>query len=237
VAFSSNRSGETEIWVAEPDGSNAFQVTSMGAPATGTARWSPDGESLTFNSNLEGHWDIYVIGASGGKPRRLTADPANDAVPSFSHDGRWIYFNSNRTGGYQIWKIPASGGNALQVTQNAGYVALESPDGAYLYYTQTLGVPSALWRMSTSGGTPEKMAEGVVWRAFAVVDRGVYYIDQDSGVTRLQFLDIASRRTTTVARGLGDIRYGLTASRDGRTVLYTRVDSTIDDLMLVQNFR
>jgi len=237
VAFSSNRSGETEIWVAEPDGSNAFQVTSMGAPATGTARWSPDGESLTFNSNLEGHWDIYVIGASGGKPRRLTADPANDAVPSFSHDGRWIYFNSNRTGGYQIWKIPASGGNALQVTQNAGYVALESPDGAYLYYTQTLGVPSALWRISTSGGTPEKMAEGVVWRAFAVVDRGVYYIDQDSGATRLQFLDIASRRTTTVARGLGDIRYGLTASRDGRTVLYTRADSTIDDLMLVQNFR
>lgn len=84
---------------------------------------------------------------------------------------------------------------------------------------------------------PEKVAEGVVWRAFALVDRGVYYIDQDSGATRLQFLDITSRRTITVARGLGDIRIGLTASRDGRTVFYTRVDSTIDDLMLVRNFR
>ena len=119
-------------------GPDAVKLTSMGAPMTGTPRWSPDGQTIAFDSNLEGQFEIYVIPTSGGKPRRLTSHPANDNVPSFSRDGKWIYFSSNRTGEYQIWKIPASGGDAVQVTHNVGYVAFESPDGAYVYYTQTI---------------------------------------------------------------------------------------------------
>ncbi len=209
----------------------------MGAPATGSARWSPDGESISFNCNLEGHWDIYVVAVSGGKPRRLTEDRANDGVPSFSHDGRWLYFNSNRTGEYQIWKIPTAGGQAIQVTDNGGYVGFEAPDGRYLFYTQTLAGPSALWRIPTSGGEPEKVVEGVVWRSFAVLERGIYYIDETPRASRLQFFDFATRNISTITTGLGELSYGLTASSDGRTILYTRVDSTIDDLMLVENFR
>ena len=35
----------------------------------------------------------------------------------------------------------------------------------------------------------------------------------------------------------GNVDLGLTVSPDGRTILYSRVDSTVDDLMLVENFR
>ena len=183
----------------------------MGAPVSGAPRWSPTGQMIAFSSNLEGQFEIYVIPATGGKPRRLTSHPSNDQSPSFSRDGKWIYFSSNRTGQYQIWKIPASGGEAVQVTHNVGYVAFESPGGAYVYYTQTPRQPSALWRLPTSGGQPVKVLAGVVLWAFAVLEKGIYYIDRPLGQARLQFFDVATGRSTTVARNLGEVRLYLTA--------------------------
>jgi Tol biopolymer transport system component len=135
--------------------------------------------------------------------RSATDTPSNDGGPSFSRDGRWIYFNSNRTGDFQIWKIPATGGSAVQVTHNGGYISFESPDGAYLYYTQTLAAASPLWRVPTSGGLPEHIVDGVIWRNFVVLERGVYYIEQVSGTTQLQFIDMGTRRITISRAGWG----------------------------------
>ena len=95
VAFGSDRSGEREIWVADPDGANAMQLTSMGAEGTAGPRWSHDGQTIVFNSNVDGQQDIYVVAAGGGKPRRVTAHHANDIQPSFSRDDKTIYFVSN----------------------------------------------------------------------------------------------------------------------------------------------
>jgi dipeptidyl aminopeptidase/acylaminoacyl peptidase len=212
-------------------------AATMGARITGTPRWSPDGQLITFDSNVEGHYQVHMISAAGGKPRRLTSGPADNNLSSFSRDGKWIYFSSNRTGERQIWKVPAAGGEPVQVTHNTGFVAFESPDGAYVYYTQTAGAPSALWRIPASGGQPVKVLEGVVQLDFTVFDRGIYYIDQPADEARLQFYSLATGRSTTVARNLGDIGQGLTVSPDGRTILYPRMDSPVNDLMLVENFR
>ena len=237
VVFGSNRSGEREIWLADPDGSDAVQLTSMGAEGTASPRWSPDGQTIAFNSNVDGQQEIYVVPAGGGKPRRLTSHQSNDLQPSFSRDGKWIYFASERTGEFQIWKSPASGGDAVQVSRNVGVAALEAPDGRDVYYTQTPVEASPLWRLSASGGEPVKVLDGVVMRAFVVLARGIYYIDRPERASRLQFFDFATRKSTTVAGNLGDVRLGLTASPDGRTILCTRLDSAVDDLMMVENFR
>ena len=72
---------------------------------------------------------------------------------------------------------------------------------------------------------------------FDVLDRGIYYIERVAGEARLRYVDFATRQSTTVAGNLGRVGWGLTASRDGRTVLLSRVDSSVDDLMLVDDFR
>ena len=45
VAFDSNRSGNVEIWLADSDGSNAVQLTSLRS-SSGFANWSPDGRLI-----------------------------------------------------------------------------------------------------------------------------------------------------------------------------------------------
>jgi len=252
VAIQSDRSGSQEIWVVDPDGANALQLTTMNAQFTGSPRWSPKGQLITFDSNREGQFEIYVVAASGGKVRRVTSDTADDIVPSFSRDEKWIYFGSNRSGSQQIWKIPSSGGEAVQVTSNGGAVAVESRDGD-VYYTQALSRWSSLWRISAVGGGPMKVLEGVS-RTFAVAETGIYYIDslqQQSGVAsvgptgrpglephgRIQFLSFASGNSTTVADFGTSLGLGITVSPDGHAILFTQSDAAKTDLEMVDNFR
>jgi eukaryotic-like serine/threonine-protein kinase len=238
VAFTSTRSGENEIWRADVSGAGAVQLTFMAANP-GWPRWSPTGEQVAFHSNPDGNGDVILVLAEGGKPRNLTAHPATDVFPTFSRDGRWVYFSSSRSGQSMIWKIPVSGGAAVQVSAGLGMMAIESPDGAYLYYTESTisNSPAPLLRIPIAGGPAVKITDGVNSTSFDVVDGGIYYLERVAGDTRLQYFDLALRKAITVAGNLGNVDFGLGASADGRTILFTRVDSSVNDLMLVENFR
>ena len=237
VAFTSSRSGEHEIWVADVDGSNAVQITAMAANP-GFPRWSPDGRTIAFHSNPDGQAEIFVVPADGGRPQNLSSNPSVDAFPSFSRDGRWIYFNSLRSGQSSIWKMPATGGAAVQVSPDVLTLAIESMDGASLYYgSGQAGQPGALMRLPLAGGTPIALLEGVISTSFDVIDGGIHYVERVGGDSRLAFFDFTSGKTTVLARNLGTLGFGLAASPDGSAVLYARVDSSVDDLMLVENFR
>ena len=235
VAFSSERSGEPEIWISDPDGSNAVQLTSMTAVDTNCPAWSPDGRTIAFSSTGQDEFDIYSISIDGGKPRRLTSHPAIDLCPSFSRDGKWMYFSSMRTGDYRLYKMPASGGETVEIASGNVGRAEESPGGD-LYYL-TVSIFSPLFRRPAAGGGPVKVADGVMWFNFDLSGKGAYYIGRVGSEPQLQYYDRATGKTTTIARGLGDIWSGLTVSPDGKTILYTRTDASADDLMLVENFR
>jgi dipeptidyl aminopeptidase/acylaminoacyl peptidase len=235
VAFSSGRSGDQEIWTSDPDGANAVQLTFMHAVDTNCPRWSPDGQLIAFSSTGKGEFDIYTVPAGGGKPRQLTSHPAIDLCPAFSRDGKSIYFASTRSGDYRIWKMPASGGDAVQVTPNQGGVALESADGS-LYYNP-VSVIGSVWRLPPSGGQPVKVVDGIVWFNWYLLGAGLYYIDRAGDDAQLHYLDTVSGKSMIVAHNLGDVGAGLGVSPDGKTILYNRLDSSANDLMLVENFR
>ena len=61
---------------------------------TGTPRWSPDGKWIAFDSAWEGRFNVYVVSAAGGAPRRLTPESIGGSIPSWSHDGKWVYYSA-----------------------------------------------------------------------------------------------------------------------------------------------
>jgi Tol biopolymer transport system component/predicted Ser/Thr protein kinase len=237
IAFQSTRSGHEEIWTADGEGSNAAQLTSFAGPDVTTPQWSPDGEHIAFDSDAAGEFDIWVVSSSGGKPQRMTTDPANDGNPSWSKDGRWIYFDSARTGEQQIFKIPANGGVAMQLTRDGGFAPRESPDGKFLYYTKGL-FDSSLWRVPVEGGQPSKVLDGLSqYENLAIKDSGVYFVP--SGRARsssIQYLSFATGKTLPVATFENPIPGGIAVSPDGHSILYSNLERSGSELMLVDNF-
>jgi eukaryotic-like serine/threonine-protein kinase len=241
VVFESTRSGAYEIWICLRDGSNLMQLTHFSPSVTGTPRWSPDGQQIAFDSRPAGNGDIFVIDSQGSPPRKLTTEPSNEVVPSWSRDGRWIYFASDRTGGWEVWKMPSIGGSAVQVTYRGGFAAFESPDGRFLYYAKGLAVPG-LWRVPINGGEEAELIsslEAGYWGYWAVVENGIYYLDTTTK-PRIAFFDITTHRITQVFdlenRPVVDAP-GLAVSPDKKTILYTQLDTSYSDILLVENFR
>lgn len=228
----------TEIWVAGSDGSNLVQKTALNG--AGTPRWSPDGKTLAFDTQVKGRGAIFTMAAEGGIPRPLVQDGSEDLVPSWSRDGQWVYFASNRSGDWQVWKVRAVGGVPVRVTVQGGFAAYESPDGDFLYYAKSRYPRPELWRVPTSGG-PETPVSGAVrpatWADWAVTEKGIYFIEEnEQGSPTLTYFDLAQRTVTQVAR-LEKFPFWLCISADGRWAYYDQADAEDSNIVVVDSFR
>jgi len=98
--------------------------------------WSPDGSVIAFQSNRDGHWKIWVIGANGENPRPLSSDPFDEREPSWSPDGKSIAFTTTRTGKFDIWARSLADGTLKQLSFGPGgnSRASWSPDGSQVAY-------------------------------------------------------------------------------------------------------
>jgi len=258
LAFESTRSGATEIWIANADGSSPVQMTFTGGALTSNPQWSLDGQMILFNSRREGSNDLYVLRVDTRELRRLTDDPADDEEPRWSRDGHWIYFGSNRTGRWEVWKMPAGGGAPVPVTKQGGRGPTESPDGGWLYYAKGTASPFSIWRVPVWGGEETLVVEGLSDpENFVVASRGIYFLavgqspEQMSRVTgspwtwfgsrssdtSIDFVESGTGRRTTIVK-VGKLWwYGAALAPDERTMLFATIDSMGSNLMLVNGFR
>ena len=155
-----------------------------------------------------------------------------------------MYFASRRSGRWEVWKVSVGGGEPIQVTQDGGVVAFESTDGKFAYYTKDDRARTSLWKVPVGGGEEIQVLESVYRRNFSVTPQGIYFIqppdtDEPGSSFLIRFFDFATGRATTIHSlppGVF-VNVGLTVSPDSRSILYTQVDQSQSDLMLVENFR
>lgn len=255
IAFTSGRSGQLEIWVANRDGSSLRQVTSLGQEGyVGSPRWSPDGRQIAFDfaardSTLP---NVFVVDASGGSPWPITTAASTDLTPSWSSDGRGVYFASDRSGEWQIWRAvlgEEENATAEQMTRGGGYAPRASPDGRYLYFARqradlTGGVTS-IWRMPAAGGDEEAVVESSRsgFGQWELTTRGLYFVDQEHSPTRIRWVvkfvgfdQTRPKEVVELERPLDFLGPSFSVSPDGRWALAT-LERRDADLMMAEGFR
>jgi WD40 repeat protein len=119
LAFTSDRDGNSEIYVMNADGTGLINLTNNPA-FDGYPAWSPDGSKIAFDTNRDGNREVYVMSADGTGPINVTKSPAFDGHPAWSPDGSRITFTSGRDRNAEIYVMDADGTGLVNLTNNPG---------------------------------------------------------------------------------------------------------------------
>lgn len=129
---------------------------------------SHDGNLVVFASTQHRPTaDIYIKSVNGRTVTQLTADPAQDVMPSLSPDGSRVAFASNRSGSWDIYVMSVTGGQAVQVTNDPAQELHPSwsPDGSSIVYSR-LGQVSGRWEMWVTNVDQPMAAEFIGYGLF-----------------------------------------------------------------------
>ena len=132
LVFQSNRSGASEIWVADSDGTNPRQITHTSAYAAGFPHWSPDGRFLAFHARFSGDAQLYVVRTADGVIKQISSGRPGLLTPSWSLDGKTLYANAPVNGETNIYRVSADGGAPTLLWKGAD--AIEVPGHELLIY-------------------------------------------------------------------------------------------------------
>jgi TolB protein len=136
IAFSSFAPLDTEIFIANADGSGARAL--LPHPALDSdASFAADGRSIVFTSTRGGSADLYRARVDGSAVERLTDDGAYDGQGALSPDGTALAFVSSRSGQADIWRLELATGALRNLTNHpAGdFRPSWSPDGQWLAFS------------------------------------------------------------------------------------------------------
>ncbi len=146
---------------------------------------SPDGTEIAFVANtdesgIDENLDVYVIAASGGAARNLTADnPATDDSPSYSPDGRWLAYTQQSIKGFygdtqQLWLVERANDSRRRIAadwdRSVSGIAW-APDSKAIYAPIDDAGTVRIHRFDLARGTPQPLTAGSSYSGLAIAGK------------------------------------------------------------------
>jgi len=238
VAFSL----QGDLWTVPTGGGRAVRLT-VHEGYDSHPLWSPDGSQLVFTSGRQGNDDVYVMGADGSSPTRLTYHSTDDVATDVTDRGT-VLFSTSRT--YQqaewegeIYEASTRGGTPDRRLSALGGEAAESPDGRFIVFrrgsngadrTDYRGPANRnLWLYDTEQDAYRQLTtfDGNDYNPVWTGPRELYFLSARSGtynVHRLALNDDGTPQGSpeAITRLSGNDIRTFSASADGSVLAYER---------------
>jgi TolB protein len=144
IAFSSSRTGDPEIYIADASGGAARRVTSFRGPDVSPVFNPKTGAQIAWISGRTHLPQLYIMDTDGSAVTRLT-DGGYATSPSWSPNGQFIAFAWDRKygpgapGGQDIYVMEVATKRWIQVTHDIGRCDFPSwsPDGRHIVFANS----------------------------------------------------------------------------------------------------
>jgi TolB protein len=119
------------------DSTNPTQLTDDPASDVRPA-WSPDGESIIFQSDRLGNPTLFIMTSEGQSEHAIVGTRYDNYGPAFSPDGNLIAISSNRGTlvNYDIWILNRGGEEVARLTTDMAseWLPSWSPNGKWIVF-------------------------------------------------------------------------------------------------------
>ncbi len=165
IYFVSQRTGNEEIWVMDPDGGNQKQITRFHTMSLQPAI-SPDGSKIAFTSYYHTNPGIFVFSVDPVRDLRFYNQRASvNETASFTPDGNQIVYASSAPDDHCCRIYLANlNGTGLRPITSGGYIDVEPKvnpkTGTEIAFVSGRSGPQQIYRMNIDGGDIERLSEG-----------------------------------------------------------------------------
>jgi TolB protein len=164
MAVATFRTGDTEIFIVDPDTGDAGNLTGSPGSSERYPSWSPDGLRVAFNSDRDGTHNLYLIDIDSSNLRQLTHEKSGveAGMQTWTADGRWIYFGLFGEGPPRMCRIHPDGTEFKVV--GTGIDPAVSPDGKTIVFARSEGDGHHLYAMDEDGSNIRRLTDrGNAW--------------------------------------------------------------------------
>lgn len=242
IVFSSNRSGNLDIWILDRPTGRVRQLTDDAAEDWDPA-FSSDGRSVLWSSSRSGNLEIWTASVAGSGARQVTHDGVDAENPTQSPDGAWVYYACAHPGQDGVWRIRTDGTEAALVVPGVNFLPELSPDGNHVAYVNNDATELVVHLRVSDTSTGELVFNtDVAYRGLqSTIQPGrvrwspdgqsLYFVAPDNHERYVLYTQRftphedtrASCRPVTTPGGTAELEsFGI--SPDGQSVTYARVD-------------
>jgi Tol biopolymer transport system component len=172
VTFYSERDGDAEIYLMNPDGSHPHALTDNTTDDFSPA-FSPDGAMIVFESDRDDphprscfpdcNYNLYVMNSDGSEQRQLTAMPGAEWHADWSADGKSLIFTGGEIGFKRagIYKVGLDGREPepVLVDDFNNDAADWSPDGTQIAFSSDREGNTDIYVMNADGSDIHKVID------------------------------------------------------------------------------